>query len=190
MQSRIFPFLTGDVGLARMMRTTWLTLFTDSSGPPQWLTFMWVAFVVAVTVAATIASRRAAVSSLVAMWLCVYFLAATSVWEHHYVMLLPGLVLLVALEPSQRAVALVVFVLVALPTPYALFEGWLASGPAEFAPETGWPDWAALVYHAAKPIPVLWLWSLLCWTALQTGRGEATGVKTPPSDELRSLATA
>jgi len=119
------------------------------------------------------------VLSLFGVWACTFFLVYTA-WEHHYVMLLPALVLLVALRPASRWLALVTFAFVALPSPYWLVN---AISDASLPPEgslvsiqESWPAWGVVLHHAAKPLPVLALWAHLVYAQVRndTALGEGT----------------
>lgn len=85
--------------------------------------------------------------------------------------------------------ALIVFVAVALPTPYFLFDRFLNSISGErvfgVAIENYWPRWAGLAHHATKPVPVLWLWGSLVYYLIAT---PSPGAATEPDAE-RALAT-
>jgi hypothetical protein len=114
--------------------------------------------------AATFRRGEPDVVGLFALWSAAYFLVYDDVWEHHFVMLLPALVLLVALQPAYRLPALIVWVLVAVPTLYGPFEAFLSDRPPEellLDPELYWPKWAGVVYHATKIVPVAVLWGML-----------------------------
>jgi hypothetical protein len=120
--------------------------------------------VVAISLAVTLLARSRQTPVLIALWLCAYFLVFDEVWEHHYVMLLPALVLLVLCEPRLRPLSLAVFVGLALPTPYALFQAG-PSPPVDFEvvdPQTFWSGAEVYVYHLSKVLPVLVLWTALC----------------------------
>jgi hypothetical protein len=165
---RPFGFVTGDLGFARLLRVGWLHAFETSDGPPASLTLSIAALVAAISAWATWSMRRDAVARMFAVWTCVYFLLAQGTWEHQYVLMLPTLALLVALDAEMRVLALVVFVLIALPTPYWLFERYLGSQNvlSHVPPELAWPPWAGMALHASKAVPVAWLWASICWQAV------------------------
>lgn len=87
-------------------------------------------------------------------------------------MLLPALVLLVMRRPQFAAIALVTYVLVALPTPYWLFER-LERDPAEVRsslwsdPQHAWTALEILVSHLTKALPTLLLWAVLVRSSLR-----------------------
>jgi hypothetical protein len=72
-------------------------------------------------------------------------------------------------QHPARLVVLAVFVLVAIPTPYALIETTVAREPADPAslrgffgtPQLFWPSWAGILHHSAKTLPVFALWTFL-----------------------------
>jgi hypothetical protein len=141
----------------------------------------WGLGIVAASLAVTALSGKRQVIPLIALWTCAYFLIHDEVWEHHYVMLLPVLVLLVMFEPKLRPATVLVYALIALPTPYAAFQTMPAPEPRVwfFDPQPYWSDIEIYVYHLSKVLPVLALWGMLGW---RLARGEsgmlATNVKT------------
>lgn len=133
---------------------------------------VWAPAIAAVSLVATFAQRRFDPVTSFAVWCTTYFLIYTDVWEHHYVMLLPTLVLLVMRRPQFAAIALVTYVLVALPTPYWLFER-LERDPAEVRsplwsdPQHAWTALEILVNHLTKVLPTLLLWAVLVRSSLR-----------------------
>jgi hypothetical protein len=168
--------VTGDLGGIAWMRSVWFSFDLTAQDTPGWLVLTAVASVVSVSLAATFLPRRPDIVALFATWSSVFFLAYSGTWEHHYVMLLPALAMLVALSPEHRVTALIVFVFVALPTPYWLFQhsyshpppGLVLAHSAEFY----WPRWAAIAYHSVKIVPVFGLWVALCSGQIGTWRAE------------------
>lgn len=133
---------------------------------------IWAFAIGALALLATFAQRRFDPILNLALWIATYFLVYTDVWEHHYVMLLPALVLLVMLRPRFAPLALATFVLVALPTPYWLFER-LSGDPNEVRdvlysdPQHAWSSAEILANHLSKALPTLVLWSGLVYAALR-----------------------
>jgi len=167
--SRFGAFESGDLGLSGLLTAAWLWWREAAVAYPAWLGGVAIAFVLAVSLAATLRPRSTSLPAVLSVWIAAYFLIYGDVWEHHYVMLLPALTLVVTRCPSLRWPALAVFVLVAIPTPYAILEATVGDQPADaiiLAPELFWPPWARVVYHASKAIPVLALWAALCWSLL------------------------
>lgn len=171
--SRIFLLSSGDFSGMAYLRTVWLSLDANAADLPSWISRPVVLAIVGASFAATLLPRRFDVIAVFAIWICSYFLLYPA-WEHHYVMLLPALALLVALRPEYRGVALFAFVMTAIPTPYFLFQQYLSDAPAQLPPAVGpqayWPEWAAIVHHAMKPVPVFVLWGVLVWDQLSTWR--------------------
>jgi hypothetical protein len=103
------------------------------------------------------------------LWMTAYFLVYHHVWEHHYVMLLPVLVIL-SVRAAMRNVAHaatrhaelalgVLYLLLALPTPYALIDPQGQAAALEAMRVTPIrPLWQDLAYHGAKAIPALLLY--------------------------------
>lgn len=166
---RSFLTSAGDVSGLSLLRSCWFALDETAQDLPMMIERPYVLGIVGLSFAATMLPRRPDVIVQFATWLAVFFLVYIT-WEHHYVMLLPPLALLIALRPQYRAVALGVFVCCALPTPYWLFERFLSDrppGPLLLNPENYWPAWASIVYHAAKPVPLFGLWCVLVADQLQ-----------------------
>lgn len=94
------------------------------------------------------------------LWLSVFFLIYKDVWEHHYVFLLPVLVVLYLRRPNPWLLA--GFALVALPTPLFLLDVYPGTKGA-IDPERAWSLWTSLSYRSTKLIPAigLWLWQVV-----------------------------
>lgn len=164
-QDRLSYLNSGELGAVAFLRTVWLSFDTNASRMPVSIERAFVLAVIALSFAATFLPRRTDVIALFGVWSCSFFLVYFA-WEHHYVMLLPALVLLVALRPGYRLVALAAFVILALPTPYVIFEHYYGVVPPDpppfgYSPQWSWPAWAGIVDHAAKTLPVMMLWSAL-----------------------------
>ncbi len=95
-------------------------------------------------------------SSLLSLWLLVFFLVSPQIWEHHYVMLLPVIVNLYRQKPNWFVG--LIWLALALPTPFG-FIGLqpviaanhdLRAFPLE-------PVWQPLLQHASKALPTLML---------------------------------
>ena len=112
--------------------------------------------------ALAILDRRLDIVYHLSLWVTTFFLVYHHVWEHHYVMLLP---VLIALSMRQDSVWLrVIYVLLALPTPFYLIDpqGQVAVlGAMRVTPIR--PLWQDLAYHASKAVPALLLYGWLMW---------------------------
>ena len=112
--------------------------------------------------ALTLLDPRPDVVRHLGLWMSAYFLAYHHVWEHHYVMLLPVLVVLAMRGESRWVWA--IWALLALPTPYYLID---PQGQAAVLDAMRWtpvrPLWQDLAYHASKAVPALALYGLLGW---------------------------
>jgi len=108
----------------------------------------------ALLLAVTLAARRGQTADLLALWFAAYFFIYPTVWEHHYVMLLPVLAYLYARgrSPLLWLAALLLF----LPTPYF----WAGPHGAKWA--GSWP----IIHHAEKlaaALPVLLVALINLW---------------------------
>jgi hypothetical protein len=120
------------------------------------------------------------------LWMTAYFLIYHHVWEHHYVMLLP---VLVALTMRRESWLLwVIYVLLALPTPFYLID---PQGQVAVLDAMRWtpirPLWQDLLYHASKAIPAVVLYGWLVWRISRTGlQVGARTSRLTSSEETRS----
>lgn len=90
------------------------------------------------------------------LWLTAFFLVYKDVWEHHYVFLLPVLIVLYLRTPSPWLLAAAVAI--ALPTPLVFLD--LYPGVKDnIDPERTWSAWTSLCYRSPKLLPVLGLWA-------------------------------
>ena len=115
-----------------------------------------------VPLALTILDRRPDVVTHLSLWMSTYYLVYHHVWEHHYVMILPVLVILAMRDRSPWLWA--IYALLALPTPFRLID---PQGRVAVLDAMRWtpirPLWKDLVYHASKAVPVLALYCALAW---------------------------
>ena len=175
----------GNLGLASLMHlpetygggTALETGLTWLTGTPWPLLFLLVAGAVTL-----LASRRQPLR-LLALWTCTYFLVFGEVWEHHYVMLLPVLVLLVLFDDTLRVPAFVAYVFVALPTPYALFQTSVPTLDYHlYDPQAYWSSIEVYAQHLSKVVPTLLLWLLL---SVHLAKGDKASVTANAKVTLR-----
>ena len=171
---RYSEFWPGHLGGLSLLKNSLLTLDSSATATPAAYTVILVGCVVGLSLLVTFASQRVDALKLLATWMSAFFLFYSVVWEFHYVMLLPVLVLLVGHRPSARPVALVVFLLLAVPTPYWLLNHVWNTGPVEpprivDTLQDVWPMWGVIFYHAAKPVPVAVLWAYLAVSQMREG---------------------
>jgi len=98
------------------------------------------------------------ISALLSLWLVAFFLVSPQVWEHHYVMLLPVLVVAYRQRPGWLLAG--VWLCLALPTPF----GFTGLQPAIAANHDlrGFllaPAWQFLLQHASKAMPTALLFA-------------------------------
>jgi hypothetical protein len=152
----------GNHGLRQLLYETVLVVRPDLTGGGQTLQLAVVGLVVLLSLALTFVDPGPDVVDQLCLWLAAFFLISHQVWEHHYTMLLPVLVV-VYWRTRSRWVA-VCYVLLALPTPFwptGLSAQIAANHDLRSAPLN--PAWAGLLYHAAKPLPALALYAFLAW---------------------------
>jgi hypothetical protein len=143
----------GNLGLRQLV----FELIALAGAGPALQSFAQAAIVVLVLAAAlTLTFRRQPpqLASLLALWLAAFFLISPQVWEHHYVMLLPALVLAHWQRPGWLTAGF--WLLFALPTPF----GFTALQPMiaanhdlrAFAIQ---PAGLLILQHASKAVPAL-----------------------------------
>jgi hypothetical protein len=122
---------------------------------------------------ATVAAGPTQKLRLLAMWICAYFLIFAEVWEHHYVMLLPAIVLLILFDARVRPLAITAGILLALPTPLYLFSH--GSPPLDYSvvdPQLFWDSTEIYLYHLTKVAPTLFLFGGLLMAVFQGDRAD------------------
>ncbi|MCD4654890.1 DUF2029 domain-containing protein [bacterium] len=78
-------------------------------------------FFVVLGLVMTFMNRKINASQLLSMWVCIYFLAYTHVWEHHLVLFLPAVILPWLFTGKKRY--LLPWILAAIPSTFFLFNG-------------------------------------------------------------------
>ncbi|MFH1502994.1 MAG: hypothetical protein ABIG03_08115 [Candidatus Eisenbacteria bacterium] len=101
----------------------------------------------------------------VALWTILFFFVFREVWEYHYVILIPVMVLLYA--RTRARVLWVVYAFLAAPTFFVLYD---VPGPN---PEASWTVFEHVFNHAYKIAPVVWLF---VWVAVGHMRRHARAV--------------
>jgi len=172
--TRITQYWPAQHGLTDFIENTFLAIRSSNVITPVVLTLLPAIAIVAISITVTFFARKPDPLALYAVWNAVFFLVYNDVWEFHYVMLLPALVLLVIERPAFRPLALALFVMLALPTPYWFFTYVLSDKPLPAGSffdtlQTLWPAWEVVIYHAWKPIPTLVLWACLVWAQCRDG---------------------
>lgn len=129
-----------------------------------------------------------------ALWTLAFFLTFKSIWEYHYVMLLP--VLTAAYLTTGSSTVLWLGVLLGLPTLYPLTNS-LAGVPGT-TPFREWPGWYRIIHLGVKSFPTLalFLWTLHRAWAPRSRLREGSRIGTAPAAEpkaalpVRSTAAA
>jgi hypothetical protein len=133
----------------------------------------WGFVILAVCCGATVVAAPSQKLRLLAMWICAYFLVFAEVWEHHYVMLLPAVILLILFDPRMRPLAITAGILLALPTPLYLFSH--GSPPLDYRvvdPQIFWDAPEIYIYHLTKLAPTLFLFGGLIMAVVQGDRAD------------------
>ncbi len=116
---------------------------------------------------------------------CVYLLGYKDVWEHHYVMLLPALVLM-ALRRERLILWAPAAAIICLPGLFRLYDVPLLGYNED--PQLYWRPAVSLLHHALKPIGPLWLLGGLCLRALPSARVAALPAARPTLLRLTGAA--
>jgi len=122
-----------------------------------WLQRAWVVLVIAVGLGLTLRDRRPPTLLHLCLWTTSYLLIYHHVWEHHYIMALPALVMLYRRDGSPWILGL--WALLAVWTPYiAIDPGGMAAyhAPMRWTPLA--PPIVDVLYHGSKALPALALW--------------------------------
>jgi hypothetical protein len=95
--------------------------------------------------------KKGKFADLLALWMTAYFLIYTDIWEHHYLMLLP--ILVMQYTRKHWPLILGCYLFIALPTTFALF----GDIPVIYLPGTEGapPFWTIFLHHATKPLATL-----------------------------------
>jgi hypothetical protein len=103
------------------------------------------------------------IRAAMALWLLP--LISKDAWEHHYVVALPALTLMVAAwrdRPRRLVATAVIFAVIALPTWLVLVQ----DVPSTWYPSATWSPLATALYHAPKPLAATAGFALCGWTLL------------------------
>ena len=142
-----------------------------------------VGLFVALPLALLFLDRQPDAVTHLSLWMTAYFLVYHHVWEHHYVMLLPVLVVLAIRRES--AWLWVLYVLLALPTPFYLID---PHGQVAVVDAMRWtpirPLWQDLLYHATKAVPALLLYGMLARQVIRSV-ADTWRSRRPASDGVR-----
>jgi len=135
-----------------------------------WLQRAWVVLVVAVGLGLTLRDRRPPTLLHLCLWTTSYLLIYHHVWEHHYIMALPTLVMLYRRDGSPWILGL--WALLAVWTPYiAIDPGGMAAyhAPMRWTPLA--PPIVDVLYHGSKALPALALWGYVVAAILRQRPG-------------------
>ncbi|MCZ6539017.1 MAG: glycosyltransferase family 87 protein [Chloroflexi bacterium] len=156
------------------------TLALREGPPPGWeFNFLWLMGpgVIFGALVATFLVRRFDLLLNLTIWISVYLIVFKDVWEHHYLMLLPFLVLLFVRGRNGSTAALITWAVLALPTAHVFIEWWIIafepagiSRDASFDPQVYWPTGLSVLYHATKPVPLILFYLFLLRNSFSTGQ--------------------
>jgi hypothetical protein len=150
----------GNHGLRQLLYETVRAVRPDLAGGGQSLQIAVVGGVLLASLALTALDRGPDVPDLLSLWLTTFFLVSHQIWEHHYTMLLP--VLVVAYWRTRSPWVALIYLLLALPTPFyplGLYGQVAANHDVRGLPVT--PAWVGIVYHAVKPVGAVGLYAFL-----------------------------
>ena len=97
------------------------------------------------------------------LWIAVFFLVFKSVWEYHYVMMLPAVTALYLVSGSRTVLLLGIWM--GLPTLFAC--GPLLAGVDPLSDLSMWPAWYRGLHFGVKAVPAVWLF-IWCLRAVRS----------------------
>lgn len=173
---RVQQYWPAQHGLTDFVENTDLAIDQDAVSSPASYNIAITMVVLATCAAVTLFARRSDPLVLFAIWDASFFLFYKDVWEFHYLMFLPPLVLMVTSRPALRPAALALFIALAIPSPYwplnHVFNTQQIPPPDFFDPiQSAWPAWGVVVYHAWRPVPMLLFWVYLVVVQCRSGLG-------------------
>lgn len=131
----------------------WLFHITFKPQAARWTGLI----LILISTAATMLIRHSDWSVNLALWITTYLLGYAHVWEHHYVLIIPAIAILLLNQRSRTAK--ITFLILALPSPFILFA-------------KNWNWLRTILYLSAKVLPVLLLHLYLL--AIHLCRGSET----------------
>jgi hypothetical protein len=149
LKMRLFPQASEAIAQLGPLKITLTRILVLATMGVPFLVSLWVTF------------RRKPFDFLesLGMWTMLYFFVFREVWEYHYVLLVPLLVLFYA---RTRARTLwIIYALAAMPTAFVLYD------VAGDNPESSWTAFQHVLNHGFKVVPLVWLF---VWTALGRSR--------------------
>jgi len=122
-----------------------------------------------------------------ALWTTIFFLIFKSVWEYHYVMMLPVVTALYCVFASRAILALGIWL--CLPTLYAATPA--LAGVSAGADLAAWPGWFRVLHFHAKALPTVLVFIWLLGHArrcgrLEEGRADHGGAARTPASDRRA----
>lgn len=159
----------GNLGVRQFLYSlaSWLAPWLDAPAQTR-LQTVWVAAVLLVGLVYTLRRKQPDTVLCLCFWAVSYVLLYHHVWEHHYVFLLPVLVLLYHRYRSWWL--LLLYGLLAVWTPYRLVD---PHGLAAYDAAWRWtplePRLLDVWYHASKALPALALWGSILWLDMRPG---------------------
>ena len=121
-----------------------------------WINILLVTVFIGLSIIATIYSRDYLVS--ICLFVCSYFIIFSGVWEHHFTLILPFIILLWIRDDSRNK-WFFIFLFIAIPTPFIILELCKC-----------WHFPYSLLYRCSKFVPILILFILLLKQAYITPR--------------------
>lgn len=176
--------MPGNLGLVSLVMTLKDRFFPGASAPfgylagvklsvTRVLVLLTMLAPLAVSLWVTFRRRPFDLVESLALWTMTYFCVFREVWEYHYVLMMPILVLLYA-RTRARAVW-IVFALLAVPTPFVFYD---VPGPD---PQVHWNAFEHVLNHSFKIVPLV---CLFIWVAVGAARRHARRVDNRPDTGL------
>ncbi len=176
------PADSGNFGFLGLISKIFMGVNNGEDTPAR-LAVQYISIVVFILIGlwATFRAQRYRFAQSVCMWIAMYFLIYSDVWEHQYVMLLPLIAFLYLRRPTLAL--WIIWFLLAAPTTYKIFydilhASMLAGNPVDMIKDTSFlNDWH---FTLIKPMSVLAFWIYCVYETLRpsSGRHDKDGVPT------------
>lgn len=155
LKNHFFPGASAFFGSVLGLGVSWTRVLLAAAAGAPTLVCLWVTF------------RRKPFDFLesLSLWTLLYFFVFKEVWEYHYVIAIPVLVLLYA--RTRARILWPIYALLAAPTMFVFYDV-----PGR-APEIHWTAFQHVLNHGFKIAPIVWLFT---WVALGHMRRHAAHV--------------
>ena len=139
LKNLFFPSASAFFGSVLSLQLSWTRVILAATAGVPTLVCLWVTFF----------RRPFDFMESLALWTMLYFFVFREVWEYHYVLMMPVLVLLYA--RTRAGVLWVIYGILAAPTFFVFYDA-----PGQ-SPGAHWTTFELILNHGLKVAPVVWL---------------------------------